>query len=97
MFNGIYLPTSDSSVANSLDLIKEWWPERESNPRHEDFQSSALPTELSGHIEEARIKRKMVPTVNLGQAAHSLRVAHNLRSQKTAPSPELKRLWHPYP
>ena len=38
MFNGIYLPTSDSSVANSLDLIKEWWPERESNPRHEDFQ-----------------------------------------------------------
>ena len=25
-----------------------WWPERGSNPRHEDFQSSALPTELSG-------------------------------------------------
>lgn len=29
-------------------LIKRWWPERELNPRHEDFQSSALPTELSG-------------------------------------------------
>ena len=27
---------------------KEWWPETESNRRHEDFQSSALPTELSG-------------------------------------------------
>ena len=27
----------------------EWWPEVESNHRHEDFQSSALPTELSGH------------------------------------------------
>ena len=25
-------------------------PEPESNQRHEDFQSSALPTELSGHI-----------------------------------------------
>ncbi|MDF2868253.1 MAG: hypothetical protein K0S11_1723 [Gammaproteobacteria bacterium] len=25
-----------------------WWPETESNCRHEDFQSSALPTELSG-------------------------------------------------
>ena len=25
-----------------------WWPEAESNCRHEDFQSSALPTELSG-------------------------------------------------
>ena len=26
-------------------------PEPESNQRHEDFQSSALPTELSGHLE----------------------------------------------
>ena len=26
-----------------------WCPEAESNHRHEDFQSSALPTELSGH------------------------------------------------
>ncbi len=26
----------------------KWWPEVESNHRHEDFQSSALPTELSG-------------------------------------------------
>ena len=27
------------------------WPELESNQRHKDFQSSALPTELSGHQE----------------------------------------------
>lgn len=26
-----------------------WWPEVESNYRHGDFQSPALPTELSGH------------------------------------------------
>ena len=26
----------------------KWWPEAESNRRHKDFQSSALPTELSG-------------------------------------------------
>jgi hypothetical protein len=26
--------------------IRDWWLGRESNPRHEDFQSSALPTEL---------------------------------------------------
>ena len=26
-----------------------WWEGRESNPRHEDFQSSALPTELPSH------------------------------------------------
>lgn len=29
-------------------LMVRWWPERELNPRHKDFQSSALPTELSG-------------------------------------------------
>ena len=29
---------------------RKWWPEVESNHRHEDFQSSALPTELPGHF-----------------------------------------------
>src|SRR5690606_4782016 len=28
---------------------KKWWPESDSNQRHKDFQSSALPAELSGH------------------------------------------------
>ncbi len=28
---------------------KKWCPGAESNRRHEDFQSSALPTELPGH------------------------------------------------
>ncbi len=27
----------------------KWWPDSESNQGHNDFQSSALPTELSGH------------------------------------------------
>ncbi len=31
-----------------------WWPETESNCRHEDFQSSALPTELSGPKADGR-------------------------------------------
>ena len=31
-----------------------FWPELESNQRHKDFQSSALPTELSGHRNKAR-------------------------------------------
>ena len=32
------------------DLVLLWCPEPESNQRHEDFQSSALPTELSGQV-----------------------------------------------
>lgn len=30
-------------------IKKEWWLEAESNHRHGDFQSPALPTELSSH------------------------------------------------
>ena len=31
-------------------ILKEWCPEVGSNHRHKDFQSFALPTELSGQI-----------------------------------------------
>lgn len=30
------------------------WPELESNQRHKDFQSSALPTELSGQVRKEK-------------------------------------------
>lgn len=39
---------------NTLKYSCLMWPELESNQRHKDFQSSALPTELSGHKEEKR-------------------------------------------
>jgi hypothetical protein len=37
---------------NSLNDFSEmeWCPEPELNQRHADFQSAALPTELSGHL-----------------------------------------------
>ena len=35
-------------VLKPANLNINWWPERESNLRHTDFQSVALPTELSG-------------------------------------------------
>ena len=31
-----------------LTCCFDWWPGTESNRRHKDFQSSALPTELPG-------------------------------------------------
>ena len=38
-------------VLKPANLSINWWPERESNLRHTDFQSVALPTELSGRFE----------------------------------------------
>ena len=31
-------------------IKKKWWPVSESNQGHSDFQSLALPTELTGHF-----------------------------------------------
>jgi hypothetical protein len=33
-------------------LREKWCPEVESNHRHKDFQSFALPTELSGQLKK---------------------------------------------
>jgi hypothetical protein len=41
----------------------DWWPGRELNPRHADFQSAALPTELPGRTEP-RIKQGGTALVN---------------------------------
>ena len=40
---------------NGIKLLRtiEWCPEAESNHRHKDFQSFALPTELSGQLLKA--------------------------------------------
>ena len=41
-------------------LKKEWWPVSESNQGHSDFQSLALPTELTGHfVMEVRFYRTL--------------------------------------
>ena len=36
----------------ALRLLDRWCPDSELNQGHRDFQSLALPTELSGHIVE---------------------------------------------
>ena len=39
------------NIVNYKKIAQKKCPEPESNQRHEDFQSSALPTELSGHLK----------------------------------------------
>src|ERR1700712_2149780 len=39
------------NLAVSGHFFQLWWPGTESNHRHADFQSAALPTELPGHEE----------------------------------------------
>jgi hypothetical protein len=47
--NGKKSPVGKTELfKNALEKI--WCPEADSNHRHKDFQSFALPTELSGHI-----------------------------------------------
>ena len=41
-----------------MQAFKIWCPEAESNHRHADFQSSALPTELSGRLAKQRVLLK---------------------------------------
>ena len=44
-------------------VVENWWPGAESNCRHADFQSAALPTELPGRGKRG-IKSGGPPTVN---------------------------------
>ena len=37
-------------ISIMINGVREWWPGTESNCRHRDFQSPALPTELPGPI-----------------------------------------------
>lgn len=47
--------TKTDKFRERIKMITEykgrWWLEAESNCRHKDFQSFALPTELSSHFE----------------------------------------------
>ena len=45
------LQTSALPLGDVAIYINKWCPEAESNHRHGDFQSPALPTELSGHLK----------------------------------------------
>jgi hypothetical protein len=54
------------NLAVSGHFLQRWWPGTESNHRHADFQSAALPTELPGHEERKYIKVDYVAQVLFG-------------------------------
>jgi hypothetical protein len=58
---GLFLKEKTPTKALILLVINDWWLRPESNRRHKDFQSSALPTELPSHPERAVIDRRKMP------------------------------------
>ena len=60
-----------------------WCPEVESNHRHEDFQSSALPTELSGQKGLSGTPQKRL---DVASQPHARRVLNPSRGDESRPS-----------
>src|SRR5204862_6042272 len=48
-------PAVARKLRRAATTWKEWWAGRGLNPRHQDFQSCALPTELPAHHEPSTI------------------------------------------
>ena len=49
---------------------KIWWLETESNRPHEDFQSSALPTELSSPFKKLAVPTGIEPAISCVTGRH---------------------------
>ena len=54
-----------------MSYAREWCPEPESNQRHGDFQSPALPTELSGQVA-TRIRLELTTSSVTGWRSNQL-------------------------
>jgi hypothetical protein len=68
-------PTTSAWKAEVLPLnytriLLKWWLRTESNRRHKDFQSFALPTELLSHIKMA-VRTGLEPATSCVTGRHS--------------------------
>ena len=74
----------------ALEGTKQWWPGTESNCRHGDFQSPALPTELPGHqvlLEGGRIRPIYGSGVNLAGQFLPLVIGGGAKGRYTGQAP----------
>ena len=76
-------------------LLFRWWSEGDSNPRHADFQSAALPTELPDHIRRPkRTREDIVPAPKVEVNKHRPNSPEkSLPRQHAAREPTAGRRW----
>src|SRR5256886_17021428 len=102
----------EASSAERIEASGGWWPRPESNQRHTDFQSAALPTELLGRAgasgnrsarkRSADYTRKvLLPPRSWCATEHSFarpspREITTLRSEERRVGKECRSRWSPY-
>src|SRR5688572_18458749 len=107
----VFLPSREDGAAGTTILecaqasfsTGKWWPGSESNQRHADFQSAALPTELPGQVgrnaphrgsidERTRIKsavRGVVKEKGIGPARAPLQQLNPVHDRHPGGGPQL--------
>src|SRR5262252_5472951 len=80
---------------DAVTIEKKWWTGRELNPRHRDFQSRALPTELPVH-RAATEQRHRLKRPSRYQTAQSVSSAEpGKRERRTCVEPPAARAFPP--
>lgn len=74
-------PANKSLKLRLEQLIKIWWPDLESNQGHRDFQSLALPTELSGQNRMGVLYRDVLRVSNDIYEIFTISCVHHCNSR----------------
>ena len=82
-YTGVF-PNTQLNVEKFSDLKKFWWLEAESNHRHTDFQSVALPTELSSRLSIEKLHYTGLLKKNLAVVLRG-----NMKDLSKAPNTEI--------
>src|SRR5438132_9166862 len=84
----------EASSAERIEASGGWWPRPESNRRHEDFQSAALPTELLGRAgasgNRSARKRRADYKGKVLRPPRSVALQHSLHREVAGPPNQKK-------